>query len=739
MITTTKNKISYVSDGTATTYSFDFPAIEKTDIEVFVYDLNNNKTELTYGTDYSVTLNSDNSGGNVTLTNPANKDYTILIYREVPYTQETVYTENSPFPAKSHENALDKLTLLAQQLYEKFKRTLNYDPADEGQSVTLPPMVGGGFLGTTADKKLTWKANVDYSNINLKVNTIQDLLNVDLTNWDGVQPFVVLSLGYHTQGDGGGGVFYWDANEDKANHNGGTIIDPTKTFPTDWTDQTQVDSWFNTTNTGSGCWKRVYSGRLYPKWFGYTNNLYPTIAENLNAQLYNESYNTYQIILNKDTNTYIVIDNEGKQVASGADLALAFNDLKQNIGFTDGTSIKFPTGYHTVNNTFDMTNIRNTSVTFLLHGCQIISKNTGNPVFNLTASHYSLNFYGGVIIGDATNTPSYGILMARGSDGNSAGNHRFFGTQTEGNFSKSAIYLLTSETNLFYGTIFKNYANNAHAFTIARDDILGTSSQFGVTPTAYCCTTMNSIIGGYLDAEGTGGAALFIYGNVESFSVSSTYVHTTGNSSSGYQDGAIVFQGNPFSISLDNINIEGGAKYGIRFYNTSANVIQGISFNNISIFNSSGGSSDRHIYADSYSALKNFKIWNVNITLGYGFESTYYVESLYINDPSANLGNLIFSRTSNPFYGYSEIITKDYSNLVSSYYPTAATQYLKVMTRDGVHEYKPQTQPIIYVDGTQASDYSANISTGTPTGTTKKYIKATINGADYWIQVVSWS
>jgi len=268
MITTTKNKISYINDGSTTTYSFDFPVIEPTDIQVFVYDLDNNKTQLTYGTDYEVSINSDNSGGTVTLTNSANDGYTVLIYREVPYTQETVYTQNSPFPAASHEKALDKLTLLSQQLEEKFDRTLQYDPIDEGQIITLPPIVGGGFLGTTADKKLTWRANVDYSNINLKVNTISDLLNVDLSNWDGVQPFVVLTLGYHTQGDGGGGIFYWDANQDKANHNGGTIIDPTKTFPTDWSDTTQQDTWFNTTNTGSGCWMRQYDEEVNVDWFG---------------------------------------------------------------------------------------------------------------------------------------------------------------------------------------------------------------------------------------------------------------------------------------------------------------------------------------------------------------------------------------------------------------------------------------------------------------------------------------
>ncbi|HSH34965.1 MAG TPA: hypothetical protein VK998_01760 [Schnuerera sp.] len=33
-------------------------------------------------------------------------------------------------------------------------------------------------------------------------------------------------LGFYEVGDGGGGTFYWDVSESKANHNGGTIINP---------------------------------------------------------------------------------------------------------------------------------------------------------------------------------------------------------------------------------------------------------------------------------------------------------------------------------------------------------------------------------------------------------------------------------------------------------------------------------------------------------------------------------
>ncbi len=75
------------------------------------------------------------------------------------------------------------------------------------------------------------------------------------------------TLGYHTAGDGGGGEFYWDASQDKANHNGVTIIDPDITFPSDWTNATQIALWF-TAGTGTGCWVRQYSGAADIRWAG---------------------------------------------------------------------------------------------------------------------------------------------------------------------------------------------------------------------------------------------------------------------------------------------------------------------------------------------------------------------------------------------------------------------------------------------------------------------------------------
>lgn len=59
--------------------------------------------------------------------------------------------------------------------------------------------------------------------------------------------YTVQVLGYYAAGDGGGGVFYWDAGATDAD-NGGTIIQPNA--------------------GGDGRWMRVYSGAVNVKWFG---------------------------------------------------------------------------------------------------------------------------------------------------------------------------------------------------------------------------------------------------------------------------------------------------------------------------------------------------------------------------------------------------------------------------------------------------------------------------------------
>lgn len=110
---------------------------------------------------------------------------------------------------------------------------------------------------TTGEVWEVGKASYEVANIPELINT--PILSGNKTVFVG---------GYHTKGDGGGGYFYWDATKDKTEHNGGTVIDPTVVFPTDWNDQTQLSTWFDTANAGTGCWVRQYDGAVNIKWFG---------------------------------------------------------------------------------------------------------------------------------------------------------------------------------------------------------------------------------------------------------------------------------------------------------------------------------------------------------------------------------------------------------------------------------------------------------------------------------------
>lgn len=95
-------------------------------------------------------------------------------------------------------------------------------------------------------------------------DTLKDISTIKNPN-DGD---ILLVKGYHAKGDDGYGTFIWYPNEDKTNHNGGTIIDPTKIFPSDWNNEAMKEDWFNNTNTDNGCWKRLYNGTINVKWFG---------------------------------------------------------------------------------------------------------------------------------------------------------------------------------------------------------------------------------------------------------------------------------------------------------------------------------------------------------------------------------------------------------------------------------------------------------------------------------------
>lgn len=152
----------YVGDGATLVFAYTFKIFEDADLEVTIQDTSvSPQTEilLVLGADYTVSGAGNPTGGNVTLlltgqlsTAPVATD-NITIKSNLPLTQLTDYVENDPFPAESHEEALDRVVRLVQQNKEITDRSIKIPSNVSGVSTDLPEPVADQFIGwnNTAD------------------------------------------------------------------------------------------------------------------------------------------------------------------------------------------------------------------------------------------------------------------------------------------------------------------------------------------------------------------------------------------------------------------------------------------------------------------------------------------------------------------------------------------------------------------------------------------------------------
>lgn len=113
----------------AKTYDFSFDVLlkdpneedAKKAIKCSVSDGENEKS-LVYGKDYSVVLNANRKGGRVTVVDPKDASWTIVVYRSYNETQESDYNDFDGFPAETLEGGLDKVTMILQDHQEQLDR-----------------------------------------------------------------------------------------------------------------------------------------------------------------------------------------------------------------------------------------------------------------------------------------------------------------------------------------------------------------------------------------------------------------------------------------------------------------------------------------------------------------------------------------------------------------------------------------------------------------------------------------
>lgn len=119
------------SDGTTTVYPFSFKVFKETDVAVFKDSPTvvgaGEDIQLIYGTDYTVSLNTDQDispGGTVTLTTPLAAGLHLSITSAVPAEQLINLTNHDGLLPRTLNTGYDKDVILVQQLEEKMARAL---------------------------------------------------------------------------------------------------------------------------------------------------------------------------------------------------------------------------------------------------------------------------------------------------------------------------------------------------------------------------------------------------------------------------------------------------------------------------------------------------------------------------------------------------------------------------------------------------------------------------------------
>jgi len=138
-ISTTESRISYNGNGVTTVFSFPYRFLANGDLVVVEVSSTGVETVKTLTTHYTLTGAGDDAGGSVTMLVAPASGVRLVIYRSTAITQETDYISGDPFPAETHERALDRLTMIAQEISPAAARAIKVPVGDPTSLSTILP------------------------------------------------------------------------------------------------------------------------------------------------------------------------------------------------------------------------------------------------------------------------------------------------------------------------------------------------------------------------------------------------------------------------------------------------------------------------------------------------------------------------------------------------------------------------------------------------------------------------
>lgn len=180
-----QSRVGYLTNGSTQLFAVPFVFFDDTDLQVILVDNTTAvETPLVLTTDFTV-AGGGGSTGSVTAVAAYATGSTLVIQREIPYTQEIDYSPNDGFPAEVNEEGLDRNTMQVQQVRRRARQTpklpATYDP--ESGDITFPLPVAGKTL--VANAGATGWDNADIPTAGSTLPTaLVGLANRDLLEYD---------------------------------------------------------------------------------------------------------------------------------------------------------------------------------------------------------------------------------------------------------------------------------------------------------------------------------------------------------------------------------------------------------------------------------------------------------------------------------------------------------------------------------------------------------------------------
>ena len=164
----------YTGNGIADTFSYGFKVNDKTELSVYETDDTGVQTELVVDTDYTVNSVGNDSGGTITrVAGALPTNYEWYIRSNYDETQLTAFTSQGAFFPDLHENAMDKLTFLIQQILDKIGRTFTLSDSYSGPlPLSLEDPDGGKVLRWKPDESGIENFDTDAEYVNIIGDTM---------------------------------------------------------------------------------------------------------------------------------------------------------------------------------------------------------------------------------------------------------------------------------------------------------------------------------------------------------------------------------------------------------------------------------------------------------------------------------------------------------------------------------------------------------------------------------------